>query len=88
MRSDRPTSASPARRLRPIEDRDPLFGGQEPAADPAHGQPLQRGHETDDLTAVAGLVALDQVVPRGPRHPHLPGGGHDAPAALTQLQNR
>src|ERR1700733_13463489 len=68
-----------------VRDLDPLVLRQEPAADLADGQPVQRAHETADLAAAVGLVAARPVVPRRPGNPSLAGRGQYAPPPLPQL---
>ena len=72
-------------RVPQISDLDPLVLRQEPVADLADSQPLQRGHEPRHPAMAVGLVAARPVVPRRPRNPGLAGRGEDAPPPLAQL---
>ena len=72
-------------RLAQVGDLDPLVLRQEPAADLAHRQPLERRHEPGDLPAAVGLVTARPVRPARARHPDLAGSRIDAPPPLAQL---
>ena len=68
-----------------IRDLDALVLRQEPGADPAHQQTVQRGHEPDQLTIPIGFDAIGPVGPGGAGHPHLAGCCPDTPPPFTQL---
>jgi hypothetical protein len=68
-----------------IRDLDALILGEEPGADLAHRQPIQRRHEADDLAGTVLAIALRPVPPRRPRDPDFAGGSIDAQPAFSKL---